>query len=146
MTDTEETLRNAVEANPGAPEFVELAKLVAEKEHGRPEAREICLRGLTADPKNALGRLLLAKLFYLDGMSLFAARELVELSRARRTPALERLLAAFADFTDGVSPTTGTTSPVGGSATEQEEQVVGELDLDADFDEIEVELDEDEDH
>ncbi|MCC6954529.1 MAG: hypothetical protein IT290_10465 [Deltaproteobacteria bacterium] len=144
----ENELRRAVEQDPGAAEFVDLARLVSEREGGAAEAREILFRGLSVDPKNPLARLLLAKLFYLDGMSAFAVRELAELRNSNPVPALQRLIDAFGEFSDPYRTTSQVAAPAATAksvSTESNEAasddlVFGEVDIEADFDDVEEEL------
>lgn len=93
-----EELRGIVEKNPGASEFVELAGLLAEEASSRPEAREICLRGLSKNPLEHRGRLILAKLYYLDEMTEFCVRELARIRTYVDSQALKRLIEAFGEI------------------------------------------------
>ncbi|MCB0324591.1 MAG: hypothetical protein KDD69_13505 [Bdellovibrionales bacterium] len=134
-------LRNSLQEAPGAPEFVELAELLAENPEFRPEAREVCFRGLTADPHNLVGRLTLARLFYLDGLGEFCVRELVELRRQNPAPAVDKLLKSFGGFAeaflDGASSVASTETS---NVSETEEDTVAEIDLDVEFEEALDEL------
>lgn len=112
--------------------FAELAHRLANEESTRVEAREVCFRGLTKHPDHARGRLILAKLFYLDSMPAFSYRELLELRKVSDVPSVERLLAAFGDYRHAIEPT-----------EEQETTgVIAELDFDTEFADILAELDE----
>ena len=137
--DNIETLRQKVQQDPGAPEFADLAQLLAENESARAEAREICLRGLTADPRNAQGRLVLARLYYLDEMPEFAVRELIELRKYSEAPTLERLIASFGDFAKTFEVSSAGTAQKTSEAGE-DAGVVAEVDLDVEFSEILEEL------
>ncbi len=145
--DNIESLKKAVGANPGAPEFAELARLLSEKDETRAEAREICFRGLNANPSNAQGRLVLAKLFYLDGLGEFCVRELIELRKYSEAKAIDKLLAAFGDFAVPFFPgkqllqkslavpqaseiESGKAALPAESSVKTNEQVVAEIDLD----------------
>ena len=92
MTDKQDDialLRVSLAADPGGDAFVELANALADSPATRPEAREICFRGIVANPDSLRGRLTLARLFYLDGMFEFSARELTELNNFADVPALQ---------------------------------------------------------
>lgn len=123
---------------PGASQFVELAQLLAEDSATRAEAREICFRGLSHDPKNTTGRLMLARLFYLDSMKEFCIRELLELKKlAPSIEPLDRLLQAMGVTVDGRDQTMS--SPGGAKLPEK---VVAEVDFDEGFIDVLDELDE----
>lgn len=97
MSETERNrvreLQEIVAADPGAQQFVELASLLSKTPEFRPQAREVCFKGLTLDPHNLKARLVLAKLFYLDQMPTFCLRELGELKKQIGTlPSLDLLL------------------------------------------------------
>ncbi len=61
----------------------------------RAEIRERCFKLLAEDPSQPLVQLMLARLFYLDGMLAFARRELSELCSLYPTPSLLRLVEAL---------------------------------------------------
>lgn len=148
--EREKLLREALRDNPGGDEFAELAELLSADAQRRPEAREICFRGLSENPRHAKGRLVLAKLFYLDGLGEFCVRELVELSRyVSNSPSLERLVSAFGEFGKqflAERPTAAqkrsATDAAAGAAGGESSKVVAELDLDADFDDLLEDLEE----
>lgn len=133
-------LRQAFESNPSEG-FVPLAKALMESPESRREAREVCLRGLTANPQNRLGRLLLARAYYLDNMFEFAVRELIEIRSLGTTPGIEKLLNEFGALTnkylsrtnDSRATTEAIPSAVASSSAEKSDGVVAELDLDTDF-------------
>ena len=108
-----------------------LPQLLSEDETLRPEAREVCFRGLSENPSNALLRLLLAKLFYFDNMAEFSVRELLYIrERTTGSEALDKLIDAFG----GLGEKTSERHVSRGSSDEQEDDsVVAEVDLDADF-------------
>ena len=64
----------------------------------RAEARELCFVELNSNPHNVLARLFLARAFYLDGMSEFCLRELIELKKFSSSHNLEKLLNTLKDF------------------------------------------------
>lgn len=158
-------LRKLVQKDPGCDQFVELAKLLAEKAENRPEAREVCLRGLTENPKSNAGRLLLARLYYLDGMTEFCIRELAVLQANVQTPSLTRLLESFGDVAaqhinpaknskqnqeaksaqpaEQPKPMTRNVPTLAEYVEEAEDEVVGEIDLDDEFLEVLVDLEDD---
>ncbi len=141
MTDELTKLEQEVRANPGSDKFVELARLLGENPGRRADAREVCFRGLSAQPSNKLGRLLLARLFYLDDMHEFAARELVELAGSENAPSVEKLITEFGAFTLKYLTQTpaGKKQPASGKV---DDGVVAELDLDSGFLEALNELEE----
>lgn len=106
---------------------LKLARLLAEDVASRPEAREICFQILAKESENRLSRLLLARLFYLDGLFEFSVRELMELKRQGVSGSLDKLLAAFGHHTEKFS---------GANVLKEsspEESTVAEVDIDADF-------------
>ncbi len=128
-----DTLRKRVATDPAAKEFIELAKVLGEKNETRAEAREVCFRALTSDSKNLRGRLLLAKLFYLDGMIEFCVRELLEIEHsAPETPALKRLLEALGDYTEKQRQTRTETSKET-KAQQQDSKIIAEVSLEENF-------------
>lgn len=75
--------------------LVEIEKL-SEKPESRKEARELCFKLLSEDAEQHRVRLALARLFYLDGMSEFCIRELVQLKKnAGEIYELDKLLDSF---------------------------------------------------
>ena len=132
-------LRRAVKQDPGAKEFVELAQILAADPKRRFEAREVCFRGLSRDPNNFPGRLLLAKLFYLDQMIEFCIRELLRLQSMVQSESVERLLDAFGGVVDAYREVKGTSSDKIEEKEEVEESeeepqnVMAEVDLEVDF-------------
>ena len=128
MTIDIEELEKAVRSDPGAEQFVELARLIGEDDARRIEARELCFRGLSANPHNKLARLVLARLFYLDNMFEFAARELSELQGTPNAPSLEKLLAEFR-----VAGAKYLGSEPSKAPAPEPEAVVAEFDIDTDF-------------
>ena len=132
-------LERKVAEQPGAPEFVELAKLLGDDPSNRARAREVCFQGLNESPKNHLGRLQLARLFYLDNLGEFAVRELIELSKYTTAPSIGKLLDSFGPFAKPFleSMEKKKTAPVNeahaGAAPQTEEAVIAEFDLDAEF-------------
>ena len=138
-------LREILAVDAGSPEFVELAKLLVEDAETRPECREVCFKGLSRDGKRSLGRLVLARSYYLDGLIEFSVRELVELSKYAEVPSLSRLLKAFGPHGDSFLQNSTSGQQSGEEASESEEEVLAEIDLDDEFvegalDEIEGEL------
>jgi len=131
MSETLADLQREVSADPGSDKFPQLAKLLGEDVTRRAEAREICFRGLAAQPENHLGRLILARLFYLDGMFDFAARELAEIRSDASTPSVGRLLAEFGERAEKYARKSPPASPK--SAPKEDEGVVAEISLDTEF-------------
>ena len=139
MNEKVEELRRIVSEDPGAEEFVELASLLGESPEGRAEAREVCFRGLTETPQNLRGRLLLARLFYLDGMADFCLKELVQLKKFSSVPSLERLIDSFGQRAEGFLSENGERDD--GASGEEEDKVFGEMDVEVDID-LDSEFDE----
>ncbi|MCC6220241.1 MAG: hypothetical protein IT291_03260 [Deltaproteobacteria bacterium] len=165
MEKSLERLRLLVAARPECPEFVELAEMLSTDAKTRPEAREVCFAGLARDPSNLKARLLLARLFYLDGMNEFCLKELLELRRRfgllvndRENLSLDRLIASFGDILcphSGLSDSACVASShfkhgnqSGGGAVSNPDnediksKVVAEMDIEADFAELLDEIDE----
>lgn len=139
-------LHAAVAADPSNLDFIELAALLADEPESRAEAREICFRGLNNHATALRGRLVLARLFYLDGLMEFAARELAELSKYATVPALTKLLDAFGPHMKAyapVSPQSSKDAAPKAAEDDDEGEVLAEIDLDAEFGEALVELSED---
>lgn len=112
-----------LETDPGDEIFVQYAESL-KKEGKRVEALNVILRGLTASPTNNRGRLLLARMFYEDGYTPFAVRELIEIHKSiPQNKAIKQLL-------EKLSP------GIVNSLDIKEGQVVGESEFD--FAEIEV--------
>ena len=145
-------LQSIVARDPGASEFVALAEELAKDPSRRAEAREVCFRGLTQDPRNTRGRLTLARLFYLDSMGEFCVRELVRLRQLAPLHSLDKLLDSFGEFakpflqitlepvpndSPEIDDTAEESSPAVSATSEPqmegEEDTVAEIDLEADF-------------
>jgi hypothetical protein len=124
-------LEGVVSNNPGADEFVELATLLAEIPEKRSYAREICFKGVNSNPSSLRGRLILARLFYLDGMLEFAARELAEVSKFATVPSLTKLMDNFGAHIKPYRPVE--ISIENPSKQEDEGEVLAEIDLDSAF-------------
>lgn len=117
-------LETAVADNPGTPEFVDLAHELSKA--GRAErAISVCLAGLTRDPSNLQGRLLLARIYFEQGYVPFAAREVQELVKLHPGSNALQHLAAKLDpsYVDLEAR----------SETESDEQVVAEADFEFDI-------------
>ena len=123
-------LRLTLETSPGGPDAIELVQLLASETGTRPEAREVCFRTLAGNPRQPAVRLLLAKLFYLDRLTEFSVRELLELKKYTKSPALDKLLEAFGDLTAAFG--SGEKRDKG---TDREEVVLAEADVEVDFSE-----------
>ena len=135
MSEDIDKLRVIVAEDPGADSFVELAELLASDPITRPEARELCLRGLSKNPSNNLGRLTLAKLYYLDCLFEFSLRELLELKRlqSRQVPSLEKLISAFGPMSSEYGKVPPTMTDTSAASVSEAESTVAEIDLDIDF-------------
>ncbi|MCC6932786.1 MAG: hypothetical protein IT292_05990 [Deltaproteobacteria bacterium] len=122
--------------------LLEAAKLTETKE-SRIAAREVCYYGLNKTPAHLRLRLLLAKLFYLDGMMVFATRELQELKKYYQSEALNKLIASLGgDTKQLVEPKQADVSEVdlAEDGDKNFQELIAEIDLDEDLLEI---LDED---
>ena len=149
MVDKLGQLRRIISESPGAPEFVELAQLLLKSQDTRPEARDVCFKGLAEDPKNLRGRLVLARLFYLDGLTEFCIRELLEIQKQSSPKSLERLLEMLghkvSSYLRGYSQSenSSSTTPPDSSPQEVKSEVVAEIDIEAEFFEALEDLDTD---
>lgn len=147
-------LKEVLEKNPGAEAFVELANLLSDTPENRITAREVCFRGLSINPKNHRGRLLLAKLFYLDKMGEHCIRELVELKKTVNVPSLDRLIKEFGEFakpylsegSSGASRSSNENIKAKDSAeaNSQEDDVLAEIDLETELLDVLDEIEDDE--
>jgi len=139
-------LRKQLQEDPGADCFVELARELESEPSTRAEAREVCFRGLSAAPENLQGRLQLAKLFYLDELTEFCIRELMELQRkAPELSALNRLLSMLGGET--VEPSTRVATKTAPAPEEETDEgdVLAEIDMDTELADILAEMDGDND-
>lgn len=100
--------------------FSELEESLA----SRASAREKLFFRLNEEPKDTKSRLLLAKIYYVDGLAEFAVRELVELKKYSEVESVDRLIDSFGAFGQAYL-----TSP--GAAVE--DNLVAELDVDMDI-------------
>ena len=100
------------------------SKLQEKVEAGLPraDARELCFREINQNPGDRGVRLLLAKLFYLDGLNEFAIRELIELRRRSPSESLNALLRSFGALAEVYLPKNET--------GEESEKTHGEIDFD----------------
>ena len=150
-------LKELVAKNPAAEEFLEYARSLSARGEAA-EAREVLVKGLNRHQENAPARLLLAKLYYEEGLGEFCVRELVELKKYCSAPALGKLLDAFGEyahpFLRASNPTSAQTASEEFEQSEEEEErraaeeedeeedILAEIDIDADFDEAFDEIDE----
>lgn len=150
-------LTKIISDNPTAEEFLEYARSLSAQGKAT-EAREVLIRGLNRHQENAPARLLLAKLYYDEGLGEFCVRELVELKKYCNAPALGKLLDAFGEYAHPFLAASNPTSVPNASeefeqseeeeerraAVEEDEEgdILAEIDLDADFDEAFDEIDE----
>lgn len=71
-------LREEFESDPGSPACIALAReLIARSDLA--DAQQILIKGLSVNPSLDLARLLLAKVYFLQGFIPFAAKEIAEL-------------------------------------------------------------------
>ncbi|MCB0338182.1 MAG: hypothetical protein KDD53_01195 [Bdellovibrionales bacterium] len=91
MSDMRETLRE----DPGNPVFLEYAQTLIDSDK-LDEALGVLLSGLSHNPGYHKGRALLAKLFYIQGYTPFAIRELeCLLESLPENQSIKRLLQKF---------------------------------------------------
>lgn len=88
--DIEVKYKSIIE-QPNLNEFIKLIEQLS-KNNERGEAREVCFRILKNDPSNKIAKIELSKLFYLDGMNDFAARELIELRKNHNSASIDKIL------------------------------------------------------
>lgn len=127
-------LRESLNQDPLSEGFLELAQILSSDSSSRAEAREICFKALSLNPNHHAGRLILAKLFYLDSMTPFCVRELLEVRKHVESESLDRLLLSFGERYSGDSNkgnSHGANTEVG--QAEKKKEVVAELDIDAEF-------------
>ena len=135
--ESKQNLRDTLASDPTDSSFVRLTELhLADEEYA--EAREVCFKGLTANPENLQARLLLSRLFYLDGMLEFSVRELVELKKRAELPAVDTLLDLFGPHAErflASSTAKKTLSPDASEVDEDDdsEEILAEIDLDDEF-------------
>ena len=131
------SLKAACLKNPESESYHELCELLAEDKERRGEAREVCFKALTAAPGDVVGRLALARLFYLDGYYEFCIRELVEVYARSEAPAVKKLLDAFgahaARFLTAKTAVTRPPSDAAAAKVEAGDEVVAEIDIDDEF-------------
>lgn len=133
----EQGLRDAVEKDQGAPEFVDLAKLLRERDELK-EAVHICLAGLSQNPTFHRGRLLLSRLYFDLHYYPFALRELLQIREAYPDNAsLGRLIDKLSP---DVSGSEAASSKPSTAEIEVDEETLAEADFDFDsLDELEGE-------
>ena len=129
-----QSLKQKLANTPNVQAIRELMMVAAESSEHRGEAREILFGHINKSPRDLFARLQLAKLFYLDKLTEFAVRELIEIRRRGGSPAVQRLIESFGP----IAKEFALTAPVSHAAGEEEESIVGELDID--FDEVEDEI------
>ena len=132
MTTNLESLRAAFKKDPGVG-FVELAQALLENDETRAEAREVCFKGLAANPLNKLGRLVLARAYYLDDLFEFSVRELLEVRAMGSTPGLDKLIEEFGPLAAKYLQRLSEGPADSGPAASEDEGGVAEIDLDSDF-------------
>ena len=99
------------------------ASALAENADKRPEAREYCLQGLTQAPENLRLRLLLARLYYLDGYSEFMVRELLRLKELCGLSSIDKLLDGFGSIVSQFSSQSAKITPQRVMSSEDENPV-----------------------
>ncbi len=79
-------------------EAKEMLRNMISRPEARAQARDIAVRAIQKNPGDAELRLMLAKLYYLDGLFEFSARELIEVQFIQPTPSVEKLLDQFGEY------------------------------------------------
>lgn len=79
-------------------EIKEKLRALSDSTEGRIKARDMAIKAIQKAPSDAELRLLLAKLYYMDGLFEFATRELIEIQFMLPTPSVERLLQQFTEY------------------------------------------------
>ena len=127
-------LLKALDEDPSSKAFLELARLLAEQDTAK--ARDILIQGLYYHSDNLVARLLLAKIFYKDGLYNFSAREIAEVWMVSKSDTIKKLLLSFGEHGEKYYQI------YSGSAVESEsEDVLAEIDLDADISDAIIEFD-----
>ena len=154
-SDSVASLRKAYKADENDEKVLSELLVVLSKDGAtRSEARNYCQRYLSVNPTNAIIRLWLARLYYLDKLGEFCVRELVELQKYSEAPSINKLLSAFGSFAEPflrapvedeevlqVLPSGNTTDKSVDNKKDSDAKVVAELDFDADFDELLADFD-----
>jgi hypothetical protein len=126
MDLSEDDYKALISEDAGHVAFVAYADLL--RSTGRwPEAVEVCLAGLTANPANHKGRLVLARLYYDRGYIPFAVRELEILTRA--LPQNEPVRKLLERLTGAPVAVNGEAPPVKDDTIAEAEFDLGEIDL-----------------
>lgn len=128
MSNRIQELKTLLAEKPLAREFLELARLLSESQANRIEARDVLFKGINHHPNHFVARLLLAKLFFEDGMFAFSARELAELWLLNKSITVKSLLDSFGEHGKYYNELfQGKTRSI------SSEDVLAEIDLDSDF-------------
>ncbi len=128
----EEQLRANLKRDPADESFLELMKLLLEKQE-HTEAIVVALQALSKNPSHGAGRLELARAYYLAGYYPFAVRELKDLYQLfPENEALRRLLEKLSPgATAGASK-----DNIADSKKDAEGETVSEAEFD--FDDIDL--------
>lgn len=137
-----QNLREQVGSDINHPSLLELIALLGERKESRAEARDLCFWGLNANPCNLKLRLLLARLFYVDGLAEFCVRELLEIKRYSDIGSLDRLLECFSDYVEffnrrgNASDARNNSTNAGNKASlkaQKNDKTLAELEIDSSF-------------
>lgn len=121
-------LKTLLAEKPSAGEFLELARLLSADAENRAEARDVLFKGISHHPSNYVARLLLAKLFFEDGMYSYSARELAELWSLNKSETIKKLLLSL-----GEAGKSYLDLYQGKVSSEKDSSILAEIDLDDDF-------------
>lgn len=143
MSSPEEVLKE----NPGDPAFVEYANHLLETGHD-DQAMMVCLAGLSSNPGEHRGRLLLARIFFLKSFIPFAISELRILNKALpENEPIRKLLQKLSLSAEGevgsAAPTEASRLTKDSSQEDQEAEEVTVAESDFDFDDLDLIMDED---
>jgi lipopolysaccharide biosynthesis regulator YciM len=141
-----EELKRLVSEDPGDPAFYDLAKHYSQSSAQVVEAREILLKGINASPSHLKARLLLARVYYLEGLIEFSVRELIELYRQSNNPAVKELLESFGQIGEEFLHAYNSVFGKAEKSLEEPGEVLAEIKIEDDFDEVLSSLDKDEEN
>lgn len=141
MSQDLEELRAQVAKDPGDPAFYDLAKQISQSSEQLSEAREILLRGVNANPSHLKARLLLARVYYLDGLTEFSVRELIELYRQSHNPAVKELLESFGTIGEEFLHAYQAVFGASDTPSSDSSEVLAEIKIEEDFEEVLSSLD-----
>lgn len=137
--DKVEQILKLVASLEGPEGFLLEANKYLDSKEGRFLGRELCIFGVDKYPNYPRLKLLLARFFYLDGLTHFALRELKELKEQYKSETLDRLINSLGgEKEDRVSIETPTkhTNNVLDEGDKKFQELIAEIDLDDDIIEV----------